>query len=147
MRKGPLIALTVFAALAGMFFYFRWSSAIRQPLNFSHSQHVRSNIDCATCHESSSLDATPDVSLCSSCHKDLTFPQKAQWMRVYRVAPDIIFSHSKHLDDACAACHKSEVAGRRWVHESRFTMDFCMKCHEQRRANNTCGACHKNRGR
>ena len=145
MRKSLIVTCLVLAGLAGMFVYFRWSSAIRQPLNFSHSQHVRSNIDCATCHEPGTVDASPGVSLCSSCHKDMTFPQRAQWIKVYRVAPDIIFSHTQHTNDTCATCHKAQVAGQRWIHESRFTMDFCMKCHQERQANNTCGACHKNR--
>lgn len=143
--KGILIALSILVLLVGMFFYFRWSSAIRQPLNFSHSQHVRASIDCATCHKQAQLDSLPEVALCKTCHNNLTFPQNVQWVRVYRVAPDIIFSHAHHSQDSCKICHESLANGQRWIHESRFTMDFCMKCHEQRHANNACGACHTHR--
>lgn len=143
-RKLIVTALIVFG-LAGMFFYFRWSSAIRQPLNFSHAQHVRSKIECAQCHKTGELDSLPAPASCASCHADMRLPEKVQWARIYRVAPDIIFSHSSHLKISCATCHDQVVAGRRWIHESRFTMDFCMKCHQQMRADNSCGACHKNR--
>lgn len=145
MRKTLVTTIAIVAGLVAMVVYFRWSSAIRQPENFSHSTHVRSNIPCETCHVAGGLDALPAVDVCASCHKDIRFPQRVQWTRVYRVAPDIIFSHSRHSNDDCATCHASLVNGKRWIHESRFTMDFCMKCHEQRRADNSCGACHKNR--
>lgn len=145
MRKTLITTAIILASLAAMLLYFRWSSAIRQPLDFSHAQHVRSKIDCATCHESANLDTLPDLSQCKSCHADMKFPQRIQWIRVYRVAPDIIFAHSQHLSDECGTCHLALVSGKKWIHESRFTMDFCMKCHQQRRADNSCGACHKNK--
>lgn len=145
MKKTLIYIAVALIGLAGMLVYFRWSSAIRQPLNFSHSDHVHRNIKCGTCHNSKDLDVLPNTTACTSCHSDRKFPQEVQWVRVYRVAPDIIFSHVQHSQDPCATCHKDLVEGKRWIHESRFTMDFCMKCHEQRHANNTCAACHKNK--
>ena len=144
MKRNLLIAIAIVAGLAAFVVYFRWSSAIHQPLNFSHFQHVGSQIPCATCHPPAELDSLPKTTTCAGCHGDKQFPAQVQWIRVYRVAPDIIFSHAQHLQDDCTTCHK-EILARRWVHESRFTMDFCMKCHEQRRADNSCRACHKNR--
>jgi hypothetical protein len=144
LRKVATVAI-IAVLLVGGFVYFRWSSSIRQPLQFSHSAHVKRKIDCATCHGSSQLDSLPQPSLCVTCHKDKKFPDRVQWVRVYRVAPDIIFSHEGHLKDDCSVCHKQMSEASPWIHEARFKMDFCMKCHEQRGADNTCRACHKNR--
>jgi hypothetical protein len=145
MQKKIVAGLLILIGLAGMFVYFRWSSAIRQPLDFSHARHVRSKIECSQCHGAGTLDSLPQTNACRSCHTDQSFPTRVEWVRVYRVAPDIIFSHRGHTNDPCAVCHKDLAAGKQWIHESRFTMDFCMDCHAQRRADNSCGACHKNR--
>ena len=129
--------------LVSGYFYFRWSSAIRQPLDFSHAKHVRQNIPCSSCHKTT--DSLPDVFSCISCHPNYSLPNAVAWQRVYRIAPDIIFSHQQHSEFLCSNCHQSMTSGRRWIHETRFPMDFCMKCHAQERAKNECGTCHKNR--
>lgn len=141
MRK-LIIFCVIVLGLSAFFLYFRWSSSIHQPLQFSHSQHVKANLDCSTCH--SSLDELPSTSGCKNCHSGQAFSAQAQWIRVYRVAPDIIFTHANHKE-TCETCHLQMTSGARWVHEYRFSMDFCMKCHEQKAAPNQCSTCHKNR--
>ena len=131
--------------LAGFLIYFRWSSAIRQPLEFSHSSHVKQGIQCSVCHSEQSSDQLPPGTSCTGCHKDRSFPVDVSWIRVYRVAPDIIFSHNAHASFPCAACHEQMTAGKRWIHETRFKMDSCTQCHEQKGAQNECRTCHKNR--
>lgn len=141
MRKAIIAAAIIFC-LSAFVIYFRWSSAIHQPLEFSHAEHVRNGLTCEKCH--SSLSELPTTAVCKTCHTQKDLPADVQWTRVYRVAPDVIFDHANHRDD-CSTCHQEFTSAQRWIHEKRFPMDFCMKCHEARRANNACGACHKNR--
>ena len=127
------------------FVYFRWSSAIRQPLEFSHAQHVKKQIVCSTCHVSAQLEQLPAALECRECHADKSFPAEVQWIRVYRIAPDIIFRHANHSSVPCSTCHEEFTEADRWIHESRFKMSFCMDCHEERRAPNECRTCHTNK--
>lgn len=143
MSKAAIISIGTLILLVGGFFYFRWSSQIRQPLQFAHGQHVKQQIPCASCHKSA--DILPAVNTCVPCHPNITATQTVQWIHVYRVAPDIIFAHDKHADISCATCHSQMIMPRRWIHESRFSMDFCVKCHAGRNAPNECRTCHKNR--
>ena len=131
--------------LVGFLIYFRWSSAIRQPLEFSHRDHVLQGIRCEACHLQQSLDHLPALSQCTGCHQDRRFPSEVSWVRVYRTAPDIIFGHKEHVRYPCAVCHEQMTIGKRWIHEARFKMDFCMKCHEETGAQNECRTCHKYR--
>src|SRR5262245_43814651 len=98
MPKAILIVIASLILVAGMIFYFRWSSAIRQPLAFSHGEHVRVNISCGTCHTEKVPDSPPPASICVSSHTGMNPPPETQWIRVYRTAPDIIFSHLQHHD-------------------------------------------------
>jgi class III cytochrome C family protein len=143
MSKTAIIAGLILLFLTGAFIYFRWSSQIRQPLDFSHGQHIKQQIECAACHKS--LNALPVTATCRPCHPQFSTTQTVQWIRVYRIAPDVIFTHDRHSDISCETCHKAMTTPRRWIHESRFTMDFCMKCHAERGAPNECRTCHKNR--
>lgn len=144
MRRKKIIIAVVLAMVIG-FVYFRWASAIRQPLDFSHPQHVKAGIACSTCHPSGSLETLPSTVECKECHKNKPLPSHVQWVPVYRVAPDILFAHSKHPSVPCSTCHQQFTSAKRWVHESRFKMSFCMDCHEDTGASNTCKTCHKNR--
>jgi hypothetical protein len=143
MKRNWWIAGSILVFLVGAFFYFRWSSRIVQPLEFSHRQHVLQNIACSRCHQVS--DTLPQVTTCAPCHPDLTSSKSVSWQKVYRVTPDIIFSHQQHTEFSCATCHRQMTSAKRWIHESRFSMDFCMDCHAQKAARNECGTCHKNR--
>jgi len=136
-----LIGSAIAAAL--FFAYSWWSSAIVQPINFSHAQHVKKQIACATCHVNT--DTLPASIDCLSCHSGMKAPPEVQWIRVYRVAPDIIFGHAKHTQIPCAECHKQMTAAGRWIHEKRFKMSTCMNCHDEMKASNDCRTCHRNR--
>lgn len=133
----------IIAGLAASFFYFRWSSRIQQPLNFSHPLHVKARIPCSECH--TNLETLPDSVSCHRCHSNHTLLADVQWIPVYRVAPDIIFDHKKHKDVSCAICHEQITSGAAWIHEYRFPMNFCMRCHAEKKAPNECHTCHLNR--
>lgn len=140
-RKRIAIIATVFIIV--FLVYFRWSSAIRQPLEFSHAQHVQQDIPCTKCH--ATPDSLPAAAECKACHAQMNFPPRIAWIKVYRVAPDIIFSHAKHTEVPCSTCHEKFTSADRWIHESRFKMSFCMDCHEDTRAPNECKTCHLNK--
>jgi len=144
MRKW-LMALAVLFLLAAFFLYVRWSSAIRQPFDFLHPAHVKERLSCERCHRPQDINSLPATSLCKECHTEKNLPIQAEWRRVYRVAPDIIFTHEKHQDSSCATCHKEMTRTSGWIHETRFAMNFCMDCHARERAPNQCRDCHKNR--
>jgi hypothetical protein len=137
------ITASIFIFIGLYFLYFRWSSAIRQPLEFSHRQHVLQKIPCSTCHKT--VETLPEVSACVSCHPKLQIVSGTAWQKVYRITPDIIFSHQNHTDFPCSSCHKAMTSAYRWVHETRFSMAFCMDCHAQKGAKNECKTCHTNR--
>src|SRR5262249_7125128 len=144
MRKW-IIALAVSLVLIGYIAYFRWSSFIRQPYGFSHARHVQQGISCQKCHPVDALDSRPAGTLCKNCHQDIHVLSQVRWIPVYRLAPDIIFSHQGHQKVECTLCHPEMTSPRRWVLETHYTMKFCMDCHALQGAKNECGTCHKNR--
>lgn len=137
------VSVLVIAGLTASFLYLRWSFRIQQPRNFSHSQHVKAVISCKECHQD--LASLPGTSLCRRCHAGNQAPVSVQWIRVYRIAPDIIFSHEKHTDVQCETCHAQMTAAAAWIREYRFPMNFCMKCHSARNVSNECHTCHMNK--
>ena len=138
-----IIIVAIVAGLYGFFFYFRWSSSIKQPIPFSHSQHVQQKISCDRCHKPADANYLTLSTNCTNCHADKKIPADVKWIRVYRVAPDIIFDHAKHQQTPCSTCHVEMTSAQRWVRETRFAMNFCMNCHSQQAARNDCKACHK----
>jgi len=101
MKKALIITAVILAAAAGGIYYAWWSSAIKQPQGFSHAQHVAQNIDCAVCHGSAG-EYTPLNEKCDTCHQGMNLPADVHWVKVYRTAPDIIFSHVSHRSVECA---------------------------------------------
>jgi hypothetical protein len=144
VRKKRLIFIGIFILilLLGVI-YFRWSSAIRQPLQFSHAEHVEKGISCTKCHVTA--DNIPVAADCKECHQQMPLPARVDWIKVYRVAPDILFTHAKHSEVVCSTCHEQFTEPDRWIHESRFKMSFCMDCHADTRAPNECRTCHRNK--
>jgi hypothetical protein len=143
VHKKRIAGILIFLAILVSVVYFRWSSAIRQPLEFSHAQHVKEKIPCITCHVTP--DVVPTIEGCKECHEQKAFPPRVDWIKVYRVAPDILFTHAKHRQVPCSTCHEQFTKPDLWIHESRFKMSFCMDCHADTRAPNECRTCHKNK--
>jgi hypothetical protein len=143
LRKKLALAAAILAAVVAFITYFRWSSAIRQPLMFSHARHVKAGKPCEACHKN--LESLPGTDICRKCHTRKSFPAEVQWIPVYRIAPDVKFHHAGHARVPCAKCHEEFTSARKWIHESRFDMPFCTKCHEQTGASTKCRMCHRNR--
>jgi hypothetical protein len=137
-------------------------TAVPQPLPFRHQAHVAVALKCVECHATagqSRAAGMPAEALCMKCHiavkadapaiRMLADYQKRgeaiPWARVYRLPNFVAFSHRRHFSKAgiaCAECH-GDVAG--WevpAKEKPIGMQACMHCHDQRKANNNCDACH-----
>ncbi len=130
-------------------------------------------IKCDTCHSYSSATTgtfagLPQVDTCMDCHKMVMRmppkklakkPQFAKlkqfvvlgripWERVYAEPDYVYFSHRRHVAVAklaCANCHGDvrnmvEPVMSPVVNQS---MNWCMNCHQQKRASQDCIACHK----
>ena len=137
-------------------------AAPRQPLPFSHRAHASAGLKCADCHTtaaSANNAGLPEVEFCMRCHiaveKDspaiatLARHQKDRtavaWVALYRLPDFVYFSHRRHHGQAriaCEACH-GEVATRDVLFkEKSIGMSACQACHDARKANNNCDACH-----
>ena len=141
------------------------SSAIRQPLEFSHRAHAGNGLPCGLCHESfqtSAFAGMPTTDTCMTCHQspmsDSAEEEKVReyankgeeipWQRVYRLPGDTYFSHRRHVTLArldCPECH-GDVADSA-VPQPRaavpLTMLRCTGCHAQQAVSNDCNACHR----
>ena len=136
--------------------------APEQPLPYSHKDHLKLGLGCATCHtmpEPGDAATIPPTGKCMECHAhvetdSLAIQQLAaahekgeliEWQRVYRVPSFVFFSHKQHVIDAvmpCETCHGAvrEMEITQKVKDT--SMPACMACHEERGAPNTCDTCH-----
>ncbi len=99
-------------------------AAPQQPAPFSHRAHTALNLKCAECHPT----AGP-----------------VPWARIYRLPDFVAFSHKRHLGKAqvaCSACHGEVKSQDVLAKEKPIGMQSCMACHDKRKANNNCDACH-----
>jgi len=162
MCMAALIALPIVA--------WSWREAPEQPMRFSHKAHFEETT-CEGCHlyvlEMPSAGYTK-ISDCIDCHDGYQSEGEADrkeedkltkyaeeeveipWVHLPRLTADIYFSHRMHAGLGekpleCKSCHgdigKSESLppGRPFA----FTMDFCVDCHEKRRASTDCLDCHR----
>ncbi|MDO8588182.1 MAG: cytochrome c3 family protein [Armatimonadota bacterium] len=133
-----------------------------QPIPFSHRVHAGDKeIGCFFCHQfamNSSNAGMPSVEKCLLCHNVIAmrFPPIAKihtyysrdegipWKRVNRVPDFVHFSHEPHLARGfdCGRCHGNVREMDRVSQANVFTMDFCIKCHRQNKASQSCFVCH-----
>ena len=138
-------------------------AAPAQPLPFSHRAHVTTAaLKCADCHQTASTAAEaglPKTDLCMRCHVAVKKASPAiakladyhaaqntvPWFRVYQLPRFVTFSHRPHHGKgqiACEACH-GDVAAQDVVSKAKsIAMPACQSCHDARKANNNCDACH-----
>jgi len=140
--------------------------SVLQPITFNHKKHaVELGLPCTTCHqfvETQTFAGLPQTETCMTCHAvALTLNpeeekirkyeergEKIRWQRIYRMPGDIFFSHRRHVVLAkveCASCHgkmaeQSTPPARPLVNQS---MEWCIACHQEKRASVDCNACHK----
>jgi len=139
---------------------------ITQPIAFNHKKHAGElGLPCTTCHqfaETQTFAGLPQTETCMSCHaapltqnreeekirQYAVKGEKIGWERIYRMPGDIFFSHRRHVVLAkieCASCHgkmaeQTTPPARPLVNQS---MEWCIACHQEKRASVDCNACHK----
>jgi Cytochrome c7 and related cytochrome c len=136
----------------------------RQPLEFPHDIHVKSEIGCTEyCHESAAkgpVAGLPSVKTCMICHQAIATDRPRiqtlaaleakgvdlAWQRVYgyTAGAHVRFDHAPHIRAKvdCATCHgpiAQQTVARRTVN---LNMGFCVNCHSERKAPNDCQTCH-----
>jgi len=129
-------------------------------LKFSHAFHVtEAGIACEDCHKAARTSRLSTDNListhdnCVSCHED-QINNKCGYCHVNPdsiepVKPrvvDINFSHEQHLsmkDVQCKTCHEGVEESALATSKNLPTMSACTTCHNDRKATNTCEACHK----
>ncbi|UCE05119.1 MAG: cytochrome c3 family protein [bacterium] len=153
-----LVAVIGFVTLRG--------ENIKQPLQYNHKKHVEdAGLGCPDCHqyvENLAAAGMPRTSTCLECHAEAltegTEEQKflelaangneIRWQPVYKMPADVYFSHQRHVTIAeieCETCHGNiaELTTPPKRPAVKLSMKYCMKCHEEMKADNDCLACHK----
>ena len=120
---------------------------------------------CAACHRKvwSGAEATiPSSNVCAPCHAEKALTALASekrlrdllakgedipWSRLNTVGPTIHFSHSAHVRRAGMACTRCHEDMSQLIDAPKtvrvFSMEACLRCHEQARARTDCMVCHK----
>jgi len=119
---------------------------------------------CVDCHqhvEETPFAGLPKIEVCLDCHEEALTenPEEAKlieianndkeliWQRVYKMPPDVYFSHRRHVGFAkieCEKCHSKmeEMTSPPNKPAVDLSMKYCMDCHEETKADNDCIACH-----
>ena len=137
-------------------------ATLPQPLPFSHRAHTALGLKCLECHKSAAQGrgaGMPAESLCMNCHVTVRAQRPAivalagylkrrelvPWARLYRLPNFVSFSHKRHFGKAqiaCSICHAEVEQQDALAKEKSIGMQSCMTCHDKRKANNNCDACH-----
>jgi hypothetical protein len=137
-------------------------TTLPQPLPFSHRAHTELGLKCAECHKGAAQGRAagiPPESLCMNCHVTVKAQSRAivaltgshkrrepvPWARLYRLPDFVSFSHKRHFGKAqiaCSTCHAEVERMDALVKEKSIGMQSCIACHDKRKANTNCDACH-----
>lgn len=141
-----------------------FGGGVDQPLQFNHKIHKENDLECLDCHlyfEDHASSGRPRLETCQGCHEEPLGESKAEkilvdhissgkeleWKRLYRVPEDVYFSHRRHVilgNIECQICHGDIGESiRPPAKPIKITMKKCMKCHNEKKADNDCIACHR----
>lgn len=93
---------------------------------------------CMACHSTVKADS-PAIRLLADYFGR---KQPVPWARVYRLPDNIWFSHKRHRQSSCEACHGPVQERDVVVLEKSLHMKACMDCHDETGAPNECNSCH-----
>ncbi len=160
-----LLGLSILLTLLFLYWFYRpagWDIGPEQPIPFSHRLHVGiKQIQCQFCHpyvERSLHPGIPPVEKCLYCHNYIIarHPQILKehhyfntgtplpWRKVNYLAEHVLFNHERHIkkEIVCQQCH-GPVETMDRLKGNYFRMQFCITCHQQKKANLGCWlACH-----
>jgi len=144
---------------------FSWES-IDQPILFNHIHHKEvAHLNCTFCHryvERDRVAGIPNIELCRACHSSdaiskrpealkvveyVKAGKKIPWQRMYELPSFVVFPHWIHIQSGvdCSICHGLTGLKERPVKMAdRNYMEWCVDCHQKRRANIDCYTCHSN---
>ncbi len=133
----------------------------KQPLPFSHKQHVGAGLQCKDCHanpDPGEEEGFPATSKCMACHiaidknapaiKELKAyadrKQEIPWARVWEIPSSVSFSHRTHIEAGatCQTCHGPVQDRDVLRRETDMSMGACINCHRLNRAPVECKTCH-----
>jgi hypothetical protein len=166
-NRGPILLLASSAAMVIAFIYFFYFTpgkkiGVEQPIPFSHRVHVGvKEIQCQFCHPyvgRSTHPGLPPVEKCLYCHNHIiaNHPQilkehryyntrtPTPWKKANYLAEHVLFNHQRHIrkEIDCKECH-GEIETMDRINGRYFYMEFCIKCHREKKANLGCWlACH-----
>ncbi len=132
-------------------------------VTLDHSIHVgQAKMTCLGCHtyaDKSPVAGLPSGRKCMGCHKFVAKEKPGvrllaarvqegrplRWQRVFALPDFIYFSHRVHVRAKvdCKECHGDMAFAKAIRQDQPFTMGRCLACHEERKANRDCLACHK----
>ena len=170
---GKVRFLIVAVSIVGAFFYLVVFPNLRskprvQPMRFSHKAHVE-EATCEACHVyvmELAAAGTPTLKECLDCHdgvqsekpedkkeeKKLEIYAKQEreipWVRLPSLDRHTYFSHFQHATLSkikCETCH-GDIAKTSAIPGTpayKFTMKWCLHCHEERKASTDCLICHR----
>lgn len=159
-----LLAIALFLVVILIAVFRTLSGGVKQPIAFSHKIHAENDLECLDCHslyEEHASSGKPSLEICSGCHEEplgesqeeaklkeyLESGKEVEWQRLYRVPEDVFFSHRRHVvfgEVECQACHggigESSSPPKKPI---EIKMKKCMGCHNERKVDNDCIACHR----
>lgn len=159
-----LFGILIFLAVTGFLLFGVAKSGIEQPLPFNHRVHTENGMACSDCHQlykEHTASGKPTLEVCSGCHSAplgqgqsekllleyIIENQEIPWKRIYRLPPDVYFSHRRHVvfgQVECQECHgnigQTSSPPPRTL---KISMKKCMECHKKRKIDNDCLACHR----
>ncbi len=159
-----IIFFTVFVLVLGIVLAGILSNG--QPIRYNHEKHIQqADLECLDCHknvETSARASIPNIETCSECHDDpedeneeirkvasyVEEGKRIPWKQVNVVPDYAFFSHRRHVvlaEITCETCHGnvSSMATPFSEPYQEINMDWCMDCHEERKASSDCYACHR----
>ena len=155
IRRAALLA-------AGALLFAAASYGQQQPVPYSHKTHLALGLNCDACHRNADpgeFMGFPPESVCMTCHQAIKADsphieklaaaaregKPSPWVRVYRIAPYVYFSHRVHVTagTTCEKCHGPVRERDVMTSEVAHNMRTCMACHAETKARNDCKACHE----
>ncbi len=142
---------------------YTWVS-VDQPVLFNHIHHKEAvSLNCTFCHryvERYRAAGIPNIELCRACHATDAMSKRPEalkvveyvkagkeipWQRMYELPRHVVFPHWIHIQSGvdCSICHGLTGVKERPVKMvDRNYMEWCIDCHEKRRASVDCYTCH-----
>ncbi|MBI3988395.1 MAG: cytochrome c3 family protein [candidate division NC10 bacterium] len=166
MVKGLLVGVGLIAVLGIVAFLTTAPEGkVEQPIAFNHQKHVEKGFPCVTCHqtvEKAPHAGLPSLQVCLMCHsapmtkspeeeKIREYAKRGEairWAKIYKLPDNVYYSHRRHVGIGkleCKTCHgtigESPAPPTRPV--VALKMDWCLRCHRERKVETDCNACHK----